>query len=675
LATKRQRSTLDRKYAYWAVGTAVLAASLSLWSRGGAEDAPEGDELKSPFPQKVKAPSFEGADGWLNSAGPIELSKLKGKIVLLDFWTYCCINCMHILPDLAKLEKEFANELVVVGVHSAKFDGERVLDNIRDAVLRYEIEHPVANDAEMRIWRRYGVQAWPTQVLIDPEGYYIGSVSGEGHYEAIRTALQKLIAYHEKKGTLDRTPLHFQQERYGVAKSPLRYPGKVAVDEEGRRLFIADSGHHRIVVVDLASGKPIATIGSGIAGLADGPFESARFFEPQGMAVSGATLYVADRKNHVVRKVDFEAGEVSTIAGTGKQGFDRWRTGPALEVELSSPWALHLRDGALYIAMAGLHQIWKLDLKNGQVGPYAGSGRENIFDGDLEHSALAQPSGLAADDAFLYFADSETSAVRKIGWEDGEVRTIVGRGLFEFGDVDGVGEKARLQHPLGVAVHDGLLYVADTYNNKIKTIDPASGEVRTFLGDGKPGLADDPPRFDEPSGLAAARGKLYVADTNNHAIRVVDLKSGRVSTMPLEGLSPGADGRESDDFPDAPPTPAARASIRSPGDLAVRIRLQLPKGQKLSPDAPTTYRIRKNLADGAAKLLAAGKAGEISPSIEVKLADVDLRDASSLDVALTWFPCDDDPDGVCRIRTDVWRVPLTVAETGAEAIELTSKGD
>lgn len=675
MTAKRLRTTLDRRYAYGAVGTAVLAASLALWSRGGAEDAAEPDDTKSPFPQQVKAPSFEGADGWLNSAGPIELSKLKGKVVLLDFWTYCCINCMHILPDLAKLEKEFANELVVVGVHSAKFDGERVLENIRNAVLRYEIEHPVVNDSEMRIWRRYGVQAWPTQVLIDPEGYYVGSVSGEGHYEAIRAAVQKLIAYHEKKGTLDRTPLHFQQERYGVAKSPLRYPGKVAVDEEGRRLFIADSGHHRIVVVDLASGKPIATIGAGVAGLADGSFESARFFEPQGMEVFGETLYVADRKNHVVRKVELKSREVATIAGTGKQGYDRWRTGPALEVDLSSPWALHLRDGALYIAMAGLHQIWKLDMNEGQVGPYAGSGRENIFDGNLEQAALAQPSGLAADDAYLYFADSETSAIRKIGWNDGDVRTIVGRGLFEFGDVDGAGEKARLQHPLGVAVHGGVLYVADTYNNKIKTIDPSSGVVKTFLGDGKPGLTDDPPRFDEPSGLAAAGGRLYVADANNHAIRVVDLKSRRVSTLSLEGLSPGNLDQESSGFPDATPTQAGRATVRSPGDLAVRIRLQIPEGQKLSPDAPTTFRIRKNLADGSSKLLAAGKAGEISPSIEVKLAQVDLRDASSVDVALTWFPCDDAPDGVCRIRTDVWRVPLTVAETGAEAIELTSTGE
>jgi thiol-disulfide isomerase/thioredoxin len=116
----------------------------------------------------VRAPEFPAGMQWLNTATPLRLADLRGKIVLLDFWTYCCINCMHIIPELTALERKYPNELVVIGVHSAKFHNEGDSENIRQAILRYEIQHPVVNDRDFRIWRSYAVRAWPTLMVIKP---------------------------------------------------------------------------------------------------------------------------------------------------------------------------------------------------------------------------------------------------------------------------------------------------------------------------------------------------------------------------------------------------------------------------------------------------------------------------------------------------------------------------
>jgi thiol-disulfide isomerase/thioredoxin len=485
---------------------------------------------------RVEAPELEGGVAWLNTAGPIRLKDLRGKFVLLDFWTLCCINCIHTLPTLAQLEKDFPNELVVIGVHTAKFDNEKDTESIRKAILRYEISHPVVNDANQRIWRTYGSRSWPTLVLIDPEGYLVGGEAGEGHYQLFHDVIQQLVKKHKEKKTLNEKPLKFQLARYQEkGDSPLFFPGKVVADAAGKRLFIADSTHHRIVITDL-DGKKIAVAGVGQPGKADGAFDQASFNDPQGMALKGDLLYVADRKNHLIRALDLKAHTVKTVAGTGVQGQNRDIGGAALETGLNSPWDLLLHKDQLYIAMAGHHQIWKMDLAENKVVPWAGNGRENIRDGSLINSCFAQPSGLATDGTNLYVADSEVSAVRAVPLEgDGEVKTIVGEGLFEFGDVDGEGEKVRLQHALGVAYHDGKLYVADTYNSKIKQLDPVKRTCTTFLGgEGEGWLAG--PLFREPGGISYAGGKLYVADTNAHRIRVIDLKTKAVATMKLQGV-------------------------------------------------------------------------------------------------------------------------------------------
>jgi thiol-disulfide isomerase/thioredoxin len=513
------------------LGVAVMYGATRFFeeTRGNAAQGPAGRE-------RLSAPELDGAVAWLNTAGPIRLRDLRGKIVLIDFWTLCCINCIHTLPDLAKLEKKYPNELVVIGVHSAKYDNEKNSESIRKAILRYEITHPVANDANMKIWQAYGVNSWPTLYLIDPEGYFVGRGSGEGLGDAVDEAIAKLIKEHLAKKTLKEEPIRFDLARFRErGDSPLFFPGKVLADGVGGRLFIADSTHHRIVITDLA-GQKIAVVGTGTAGKADGPFDQATFNDPQGMVLRGDTLYVADRKNHLIRALDLKKKVVKTIAGNGEKGEDRRRGGDALRVGLNSPWDIYLHGNILYIAMAGHHQIWTLNLDKGVLAPYAGNGRENINDGPLTEACFAQPSGLASDGSTLYVADSEVSAIRAVPLDGkGDVKTVVGEGLFDFGDVDGTGNQVRLQHALGVAYHDGKLYVADTYNSKIKVIDAAKRSCSTFLGGkGEGWLAGAV--LSEPAGLSIAGDKMYIADTNNHRIRVVDLKSKAISSVELHGI-------------------------------------------------------------------------------------------------------------------------------------------
>jgi thiol-disulfide isomerase/thioredoxin len=533
----RQRSCSPSHSVLWTLVFFALAAAAIVNyvprkdTVAGEKAAKKDNEPK----ERVPAPELDGAVDWINSAGPIKLADLRGRIVLLDFWTLCCINCIHTLPDLAKLEAKYPGILVVLGIHSPKFPNEEKTESIRKAVLRYQIKHPVANDADMKIWRRYRANSWPTLVLIDPEGNLVARGSGEGLYDAVEEFVEKLAKEYRAKKMLKEDPINFQLAKE-KEQTPLYFPGKVLADAKSNRLFIADSTHHRIVITDL-DGNKVAIAGSGVEGLMDGAFYKAQFSDPQGMCLDGDLLYVADRKNHCLRALNLKDQTVKTVAGIGEQDRGgRDGGGPALKTGLNSPWDLLLHDKKIYIAMAGHHQIWTYDPAKEIVRPFAGNGRENIKDGHLYESEFAQPSGLASDGKHLYVADSEVSAIRAVPYDIRlMVETIVGQGLFEFGDVDGEGTKVRLQHALGVAYRDGKLYVADTYNSKLKVIDPVRKTCVTFLGqDPKANL------FSEPGGLSFAGDKLYVADTNNHRIQVVDMKTKAVTTLALQGVTPPA---------------------------------------------------------------------------------------------------------------------------------------
>lgn len=532
----------------------ILLCSLATTSPACAQDEAAENAPEYPRPGKLPLPGnlldVKGAE-WLNTSEELSLDKLKGKIVLFDFWTYCCINCMHVLPDLEYLEKKYPNELVVIGVHSAKFDNEKVTDNIRNAIVRYEISHPVLNDSEMIIWRKLGIRSWPSLLLIDAENNACLLASGEGNREVLDQTIGKLIAYHKATDTLDDSPFNFKLERDKIPPTPLKYPGKLLADEPNNRLFVSDSNNNRIVISSL-DGKLIDTIGTGQEGADDGDYKSASFDHPQGMTLIDDTLYVADTENHLIRTVDLKSKTVSTLIGTGEQSRFRSNGGNIKTAAINSPWALAHHDGILYIAMAGPHQLWKHDLGSQNVEVYAGSGREDIIDGPLPKSALAQPSSLILKDDKLYVADSEGSSIREVPTDPtGEITTIVGthdlgrgRSLFEFGDIDGTGQEARLQHPLGLIFQGDTLYIADTYNHKIKTAIPTKNAdnperlTQTFLGTGKSGSSLDPLELSEPSGLAVVGNRLLIADTNNHRIVSYDLKTKKASEFIIEGLQP-----------------------------------------------------------------------------------------------------------------------------------------
>ncbi|MBD2365149.1 redoxin domain-containing protein [Anabaena minutissima FACHB-250] len=491
---------------------------------------------------RVRSPALPQNYTWLNTDKPLFLQELRGRVIILDFWTYCCINCLHVLPDIKYLEQKYKNNLTVIGVHSAKFDNEQETENIRQAILRYDIEHPVLVDKGFRVWQEYAVRAWPTFIVIDPEGYVIAHVSGEGNRDILDQLIEKLIREHQEKGTINfqEISLTLEKQRQPLI-SPLAFPGKVLATPEA--LFIADSGHHRLVMSSL-DGEILHLIGNGKPGLTDGNFSTAQFFAPQGMAFDAVNqiLYVADTENHALRQIDLKRQIVETIAGTGEQSRNIHPHGGAgLETPLNSPWDLVKVENTLFIVMAGSHQIWQMNLDTGMISTYAGTGAEGCVDGSLTEAVFAQPSGITTDGEELFIADSEISSIRGVGLiEPYQVRTICGSGnLFGFGDIDGQGEEVRLQHCLGVTYANNFLWVADTYNHKIKLVSPNTGNCQTVLGDSSAGLQDDQgkiTRFFEPSGLSVTDSHLYISDTNKHAIRRVDLNTLEVTTLKFPGL-------------------------------------------------------------------------------------------------------------------------------------------
>jgi DNA-binding beta-propeller fold protein YncE len=639
---------------------------------------------------RVRAPEITGGRGWLNTDTPLSLATLKGKVVLLDFWTYGCINCIHIIPDLKKLEARYSNQLVVIGVHSAKFENEKDTENIRRIILRYEIEHPVYNDADFKVWQGYAVRAWPTQYLIDPAGYVLGRVEGEGNYEALDQTIAATVAEFRKRGELNEEPLKLTLERAKVGDLPLAFPGKILADAKGDRLFIADSTHNRIVITKL-DGTLIDIIGQGAPGATDGAFHQAAFYRPQGMALDGDSLYVADTENHLIRRIDIKAKTVETIAGTGKQSLEYFQQGPGRTIALSSPWDLQLVGRQLYITMAGPHQIWKLDLDKREVSTFAGSGREARKDGSLLEAAFAQPSGIASDGKRLYIADSESNIIRAIDPASGKVETLVGGDLFEFGDKDGNGDDVRLQHPLGVLAVGDKILIADTYNHKVKELDPKERSVKTFLGRGKPGQMDGAsPSFYEPAGLATANGKLYIADTNNHAVRVIDLKTKETSTLNIKGLQPPSSNAttitENESGPNAEEIKLAPQILRAGNDATLLAQVELPAGYHLNPSAPQRYRVSVESGPQQLGLLSETQPGatghEKVVSRTLKNLQLPLRipiktfesGKAELRLQLTLFYCREDNTGTCRIKTLVWRAPVEVTKDAGASNELKLQG-
>lgn len=543
----------------------------------------------------VRAPQLGDGLGWLNTDRPLRLDQdLRGQIVVLDFWTYCCINCIHILPDLAWLERKYQNDPVVfIGVHSAKFTNEASPETIRAAIHRYEIKHPVVVDDQMKLWQAYAVRSWPTVVVINSQGYVVGNVAGENNREALDQMITQSLEEGRAAKTLAGGPPKIERDGQVRSASGLAFPGKVFADADSKRLYVADSNHNRIVIAEWPDSdgraKVIRVVGSGAIGSADGPAESATFDHPQGLVTGQGNLYVCDTENHLLRKIDLETYEVSTVVGTGKMTYDFAGGKMGRQQGINSPWDVVREGSTLYMAMAGQHQIWRIDLPVGFSRALAGTGRENIADGPTETSAFSQPSGICMMGGKLYIADSEVSAIRCIDMATERVSTILGEGLFSFGDVDGIFPKAMLQHPLGVAAYGNALVVADTYNHKIKIVDPAARSSRTILGNGKPGTRTEAsgPAFFEPGGLSVAGDELFVADTNNHRIVRINLKSHEWREIAFERLHSGGHVKRA-------PAERLTAQLADGGDVRIEIEVEEGNGSHFSREAPWAVRVSWN---------------------------------------------------------------------------------
>jgi thiol-disulfide isomerase/thioredoxin len=458
---------------------------------------------------------------WFNVAAPLPIASLRGRIVILDFWTEGCINCIHIIPTLRRIEERYPDKVVVIGVHSPKFANEKNAVSVKDAIRRYEIRHPIIHDPKMTIWTAYGVQAWPTLVVIGADGSVLGQIPGEPDPDRLVGAIDDLVAKSESAKTLQ--PAHLNLEPLAEPKGRFLFPGKLKpIPGAQKQWVLADGGHNQIVVLD-DKGAELSRYGNGEAGFVDGAADKARFNHPQGLIASADAIYVADTENHAIRKIDRATGSVSTLAGIGKRGMVLSVAQPGKTTALASPWDLELKGDQLFFANAGTHQLGVLDLKTGTVARLAGSGAEAITDGPADKATLAQPSGLSLshDGNTLYFADSESSAIRSVTLGvDPRVTTIVGTGLFDFGWINGDFHTARLQHPLGVAVDDkNLVLVADTYNSAIREIDLSKHVVTDF--DGGAFTCHDPICIPtrEPAGIVVAdRDRILLVDTGNHRI-------------------------------------------------------------------------------------------------------------------------------------------------------------
>ncbi|HIG30507.1 MAG TPA: redoxin domain-containing protein [Verrucomicrobiales bacterium] len=630
---------------------------------------------------RLQIPDFQSGKKWFNSPPLSFQRELKGKITVLDFWTYCCINCIHVLPELAELEAKYAGfPVAFIGVHSAKFENEKNSENIREAVMRYEITHPVINDDEMFIWRKIGVRSWPSLVVVGPKGNLLLMVSGEGNKETVDACITAALEFYPKD-IFRHEPIPMQLEKNErEGGNSLNYPGKLAVDLDNGRLFISDSNHHRILISDF-QGNVLDAIGSGRIGLRDGGFTEARFNRLQGIVYHKGMLYVADSENHALRQVDLETKKVITLAGDGKQGRDYQGGKIGSNQQLSTPWDVLYHNQKVYIAMAGTHQIWVYDIDSKTCTNFSGNGSEqNLNHDDPLKAAWAQPSGLTFDGSEMFIADSESSAIRSVSLLSGKTRTLVGgedaspRNLFDFGDLDGVGDQAMLQHPLGVLYLEKMMkvLVADTYNHRIKLMDPASRKIEKWVGSGEAGYLDGKGvevRFSEPSGFAIGpEGKtVFVADTNNHKIRVIQTETLDVTTLnlrnvpePLASVSP-----RSERLAHLPGTPIIRQEkvvMKKGEEGVILLNLGFPDEYHLTPEAPSRWQVLRRdypLLIIDESIIAGDLTGKPT---RIPFRVSDENDASRTEnlriEALAYF-CKD--DGVCRIGAVVFEIPIEIS--------------
>ena len=598
---------------------------------------------------KVRAPELVGRR-WLNTGDrPLTIAGLRGKVVLLDFWTFCCVNCLHVINELREVERRFPDELVVIGVHSPKFEHEREAAAVQAAVERYGVHHPVLDDPDLVTWSAYTARAWPTLVVVDPQGYVVATMSGEGHGPGLVSLVDELVGEHTAKGTL-----HLGDGPYVPPPPPtsaLRFPGKAAALPDGSFL-VSDTAHHQVVQLEADLVTERRRWGGGCA-----------LAEPQGVLVLpedeaarlGYDVLVASSADHRVAALSLSQNGVHTVAGTGRQLRERSGGGLALGQDLSTPWDLAWWRGRVVIAMAGIHQLWELrldpDSSRSTISVLAGTSHEGLRDGPAGEAWLAQPSGLdVSGDDRLWVADSETSALRVLDAADDApmLATLVGTGLFDFGHRDGPAAHALMQHPLGVTVlPDGSVAVLDTYNGAVRRYDPVADDVTTLAD----GLAEPSDAVVEAMPQGGAR--LVVVESAAHRlVRVALPEQAQRVDGPAHRVQ-------------RPATPVAA------GAFDVVVAFSPPSGQELDDRYGDPTRLTVSASPPGLLLDGAGT----GPGLRRSLLLATGIPTGTLHVAVQAAACDvDDEHAACHLFQQDWGIPVEVTPDGAGQLVLHLRG-
>lgn len=467
------------------------------------------------------AAEFPESLRWVNRSNRVRLADWRGQIVLVLFWNSASASSINLLGELRQLEKRLPGAFVALCVHTPRYALQQSDVSVLKAAHRNRLRMAVANDHDWRAWQQFAIGAWPTTLLIDPEGGLAARLGGEGRCQEIEDAIVQLRDEQALHGSAapDEVPRETRPEPGGA----LTFPAHAVATET--RLFVSDTGHHRILECS-HDGRVLRQFGSGTPGSWDGQLAACGLQLPQGLAVDRHALYVADTGNHCVRRIRLDTGDVETVLGSGRPGYSNVEEqGGGLRASINAPHALVASDDVLYVAATGQHQVLRADLRHQRVETLAGDGRSDVRDGIGGQSSLSQPMALALVSGQLMIADAGGNAIRRLRFADLALTTLAGSSPWEPGNRDGVGDKARFAYPCGLAAGENRLYVADTMNDRLCTLDPYSGQLATMAVEWV---------LHEPQGLSYAAGSLWVADRNDHAILRIDPARGTCERVPVD---------------------------------------------------------------------------------------------------------------------------------------------
>ncbi len=603
------------------------------------------------FPQNKKVSS----EHWFNVSRPLEASDLKDRIVLLDFWTYACVNCVQVSQEIKKIEEQFGSKLLVIGVHSGKFDNEKDLAEIKKAIIRNDITHPVVNDPDFRIWNSFSINAWPSLVLINPRGKIEKVYVGESESMEVKSGIKKLIS--KFKYEVNRDPLPIVLEKNTVVSNVLEFPTKLEYGADftyksrsAPAIFISNTGKNNIIVTSL-SGDIILKIGSGIRGLQDGSFDSAAFNSPQGLLYRAGKLYVADSGNHALRQIDFKSGKVTTLIGSGQKGsviLSAAEVSDGKSFDLASPTDIEFFPNYDNIAIAnsGTDQILNYNISKEWVSVLAGDGSQGIMDGKYPNNILAQTSDMSVYNRKLYFTDSESSSLRVMD-EAGEVKTLIGKDLFKFGRKNGGKQEALMQHPMGLMVDDTGAYISDSFNHIIRRYDLSSGQISTLVGGKKRGDnlgSGSATEFDQPEGIISVLNNFYVVDSNNN--RIVILNRGNFNSTILDVMPPLKLTKEG--FLQYLPNLTKLPEIAVKSDAEISLKIDLKKGWKINEMGPSFVNLLEKAKEDQVDLITVIDWQSLKAK-EAKLPKLNSKKDYILQGVI--YYCEDKKNALCYINS------------------------